>query len=121
MNSEWEIWCKQQNNPSPHKVATAPYAMPGHSKNNMAHIDQTEEWDFKPHKPLLYQCQPKDPIVQRVIDKFQERSKAGMNKYKVSMQNNPKKLKEWLIDLQEELMDATNYIERVLQELETKE
>jgi len=62
-----------------------------------------------------------DPVVQNVIDKYKQRSRVGFTKYGVSMAENRLTLKLWLVSLQEELMDATNYIERVLQELETKE
>ncbi len=92
MASDWEIWAKQVSKPS---VNAVPYAMPISIKE--------------------------DPVVQRVIDKYKQRSRVGFIKYEVSMADNPKELKGWLIDLQEELMDATNYIERILQELKTKE
>ncbi len=70
---------------------------------------------FKAVKISLNKLQ--DPVIDRVIDKYRERSKIGFKKYKISMQDNPMEFKAWLINLQEELMDATNYIERVLQDL----
>lgn len=100
--SDWEIWGEQK----------------GAIVTEIDQItDKIEEWDFT-HKPLLDQCQPKDPIVEAVINKLQQRSQVGFKKYKVSMADNTMNLKEWLLNLQEELMDATNYLERTLQELE---
>lgn len=61
-----------------------------------------------------------DPIVKSVIEKFAMRSKVGYIKYGMSMAENPAKLTDWLNSLQQELMDATHYIERILQELKNK-
>jgi len=58
----------------------------------------------------------KDPIVQSVIDKFQERSNVGIKKYGTTLQDNQLTTLEWLTHLQEELMDATLYIERLKNE-----
>jgi hypothetical protein len=55
----------------------------------------------------------KDPIVQSVIDKFQERSDVGIAKYGTTLQDNQLTTLEWLTHLQEELMDATLYIEKL--------
>ena len=55
----------------------------------------------------------KDPIVQGVIDKFQERSDVGIKKYGTTLQDNQLTTLEWLTHLQEELMDATLYIEKL--------
>lgn len=55
----------------------------------------------------------KDPIVQSVIDKFQERSNVGIEKYGTTLQDNQLTTLEWLTHLQEELMDATLYIEKL--------
>jgi hypothetical protein len=59
----------------------------------------------------------KDPIVQSVIDKFQERSNVGIEKYGTTLQDNQLTTLEWLTHLQEELMDATLYIERLKTEI----
>jgi hypothetical protein len=58
-----------------------------------------------------------DPIVQIVTDRFHERSHEGMLKYGVSMADNPAGALEWLDNLQEELMDAVLYLERLKGEL----
>ena len=58
-----------------------------------------------------------DPIVRTVIDKFQQRSQVGINKYGTMLNREDLTTLEWLNHLQEELMDATLYIERLKQEL----
>lgn len=59
----------------------------------------------------------KDPIVESVIDKFQERSDVGIAKYGTTLQDNRLSRLEWLTHLQEELMDATLYIEKLKTEI----
>lgn len=59
----------------------------------------------------------RDPIVNNVIDLFEARSDAGMQRYGTSMAANPKTLLAWILDAQEELMDAILYLERMRQEL----
>ena len=61
---------------------------------------------------------PEDPCVERVVDSYLVRAAAGMNKYGMTTSANPLDLIEWLTHLQEELMDATIYIERTIEELE---
>lgn len=55
--------------------------------------------------------------VQSVIDKFRSRSEIGTAKYGTTLAENDLPLIDWLDHLQEELMDAINYIERIKQEL----
>lgn len=57
----------------------------------------------------------KDPIVESVIDKYAERSRVGIAKYGKTLEQNDLSALEWLNHLQEELMDATLYIERLKQ------
>lgn len=60
----------------------------------------------------------KDPIVESVLQKYRQRSDEGIIKYGMTMeQNNKLSIDEWLTHLQEELMDATLYIEKIKQEL----
>lgn len=51
-----------------------------------------------------------DKIVQQVIQKYQNRSEVGINKYGTTLEENNKD--NYLKHLQEELMDATLYIEK---------
>jgi len=55
----------------------------------------------------------KDKIVESVIDKYKIRSEKGIKKYGTTLQNNLLTFDEWLNHLQEELMDATLYIEKI--------
>ena len=59
----------------------------------------------------------KDKIVESVLSKFKERSEEGLRKYKATMDRKDLSGLEWLIHLQEELMDATLYIEKLKKEL----
>ena len=54
-----------------------------------------------------------DSIVDGVIDKLIDRAVVGKKKYGVTLDRNDLSLSEWLTHLQEELMDAVNYIERI--------
>ena len=58
-----------------------------------------------------------DPILIKVYGKYQERSNAGIKKYGTTLENNSLPLMDWLNHLQEELMDATLYIEKLKQEI----
>ncbi len=59
----------------------------------------------------------KDPISKRVINKIIGRSETGFKKYGVTLKDDPADLDDWLNHLQEELMDAVNYIERARYEI----
>ena len=59
-----------------------------------------------------------DSIVESVLDKFKERSEKGIKKYGVTLDRKDLSSLEWLNHLQEELMDATLYIERYKRDLE---
>ena len=52
----------------------------------------------------------KDQIVEQVVDKYKKRSEVGIKKYGTTLQENNKD--SFLNHLQEELMDATLYIEK---------
>jgi len=55
----------------------------------------------------------RDPVIQKVVEKFISRSDVGFNKYKVTLDEDNKSIHEWLNNIQEELMDAVNYIEKL--------
>ena len=59
----------------------------------------------------------KDPIIKRVVNKIVGRSNVGYKKYGKTLMDDPANLDGWLNHLQEELMDAVNYIERAREEL----
>ncbi len=58
----------------------------------------------------------KDKIVQAVIDKLSSRSETGIRKYGVTMDRGDLSFAEWMQHLQEELMDAIIYIEKLKDE-----
>lgn len=55
----------------------------------------------------------RDEIVEKVVDKYYERSQVGITKYGTTLQANSKD--NYLLHLQQELMDATLYIEKLMQ------
>jgi hypothetical protein len=55
----------------------------------------------------------KDKYVQSVKDKFEERSQTGIKKYNTTLEREDLNFLDWINHLQEELMDATLYLERL--------
>jgi hypothetical protein len=55
----------------------------------------------------------KDNIVASVIEKYIDRSEAGIEKYGTTLERNLLTFDEWMTHLQQELMDATLYIEKI--------
>ena len=55
-------------------------------------------------------------IEDNVIIKIAKRTMAGLNKYGTTMERTDLNFLEWLQHLQEELMDAAVYVERLMQE-----
>ena len=54
----------------------------------------------------------RDKIVENVVDKYLERSQVGITKYGTTLENN--NTDNYLKHLQEELMDATLYLEKLM-------
>jgi hypothetical protein len=61
-----------------------------------------------------------DSIVKRVRNAFKRRSERGLEKYGTTLDRNDLTHLEWLQHLQEELMDATLYIEKLKDEEKNK-
>ena len=63
----------------------------------------------------------RDPVVKRVVEKFRTRSNIGFEKYGTTLDEERttkmKGLMKYLIDIQEELMDAILYIQTAQEEL----
>ena len=63
----------------------------------------------------------RDPVVKRVVDKFKLRSDEGYRKYGTTLHEERttkmKGLTKYLVDIQEELMDAILYIQTAQEEL----
>ena len=64
----------------------------------------------------------RDPIVERVVDLFVERSDTGYGKYGITLDEERRRgikdLAYYLKDVQEELMDAILYIQAAREELD---
>jgi len=54
----------------------------------------------------------RDKIIQQVVNKIQKRSDVGFKKYGITLFDDSQPLDTWLNHMQEELMDAVNYIEK---------
>ena len=59
----------------------------------------------------------KDKHVQAVKDRFEQRSQTGIKKYNTSLEREDLSLVDWFTHLQEELMDATLYVEKLKDEV----
>lgn len=62
-------------------------------------------------KDLLFMTP--DTVVRDVLKRFNARSLAGIEKYNTTLERNDLTGKEWLQHLQDELMDAVLYIEKL--------
>ena len=55
----------------------------------------------------------RDPIIEKVCDQLVSRSDVGYKKYGVTLDEDTPDLQKWLQHLQEELLDAANYVEKL--------
>lgn len=69
------------------------------------------------HKASKQKELPLDPNVEAVINKYEDRARVGFEKYGTNTTRTDIDLQGWLTHLQEELMDATIYIERLKKDL----
>lgn len=58
-----------------------------------------------------------DTVVESVIEKFKQRSEAGIRKYGTTLDRNDLTLEQWINHVQEELMDAVLYLQKLKTEL----
>lgn len=58
-----------------------------------------------------------DTVVESIIEKFRERSIVGIKKYGTTLDRNDLNIDEWLNHLQEEMMDALLYIQKLRHEI----
>ena len=77
-------------------------------------------YDTEDNKKRLEKLKPKDTIVESVIEQFKQRSNVGINKYGVTLDREDLNALEWLQHLQEELMDATLYVQKLKEKLNDK-
>ena len=61
-----------------------------------------------------------DSIVQSVIEKFKQRSEFGQKKYGTNLDRTDLKFLDWVQHMQEELMDAILYLEKLKKVSETE-
>lgn len=61
---------------------------------------------------LVYE-ERKDRIVEKVKNLLDSRSKKGIKEYGSTLEDNPDGFYRWLRELQEELLDAALYIEKI--------
>jgi hypothetical protein len=61
-----------------------------------------------------------DKIVESVIDQFRTRAEEGKRKYGTTMERDDLSPLQWLQHLQEELMDAAVYVEKLKGEIGEK-
>lgn len=61
---------------------------------------------------------PEDKILKSLLLKYQERSIKGFAKYGQTMERKDLDQLAWLKHLQEELMDASLYLQRLITDLE---
>jgi FAD synthase len=66
-------------------------------------------------KTSTIETKSRDGIVQDVKDLYEQRSQVGIKKYNTTLEDSKESLEAFLIHLQEELMDATLYIEKLKQ------
>ena len=59
----------------------------------------------------------RDPIIEKVVNQLVSRSDGGFKKYNVTLDSDNSSLLTWLQHLQEELLDAANYVEKIKQVL----
>jgi hypothetical protein len=59
------------------------------------------------------QTTTKDTIVQSVIEKFSKRSELGIQKYGTTLDRDDLTAEAWTNHVQEELMDAILYLEKL--------
>ena len=62
-----------------------------------------------------------DKIVHQLIIKYLNRSYEGQKKYGTTLDRNDLLLRDWMQHLQEELMDASLYLEKLMTVIDTLE
>jgi hypothetical protein len=58
-----------------------------------------------------------DSIVESVVVKYKERANLGLTKYGTNLDRTDLNVKDWVEHLQQELMDAVLYLEKLKSEL----
>lgn len=85
----------------------------GEANNIIVEFKDGKQWSY----PIPINTSKTDSIVESVISQYRERSEVGIKKYNNTMDRNDLSNLDWLTHLQQELMDATLYIEKLKNEL----
>ena len=85
----------------------------GKANNIIVKFKDGAQWSY----PILINTSKTDSIVESVIGQYRERSEVGIKKYNNTMDRKDLSNLDWLTHLQQELMDATLYIEKLKNEL----
>tara|TARA_R100000951_G_scaffold43494_1_gene36702 strand:- start:6105 stop:6413 length:309 start_codon:yes stop_codon:yes gene_type:complete len=83
------------------------------SDNNLYDEFMNSQWAMNSTIPI--ENTSRDLIVQEVKDLYDARSEVGINKYNTTLEDSLDGLETFLEHLQEELMDATLYIQKLKQ------
>ena len=62
-----------------------------------------------------------DSVVNSVVHKYKQRSEVGINKYGVTLDRDDLSTLEWLQHAQEEAMDLSLYLEKIMNKIKDKE
>mgnify|MGYP006156462547 FL=1 len=87
-------------------------------KNHLKKVDP-EKWDaiVQRMKDKERKHNTMDKNVEKVITQLRDREEEGLRKYGVNTERTDLTTLEWLQHLQEELMDASVYIEKLKNEM----
>jgi hypothetical protein len=61
-----------------------------------------------------------DRHVESVIANYKHRSRVGIKKYNTTLERDDLSISDWMQHLQEELMDAVLYLEKLKSEIKSK-
>lgn len=59
-----------------------------------------------------------DPVVDEVVYKYKERSHKGIETYGTTLEDSTEDHRAFLVHLQEELMDSTLYIQKLIKQID---
>lgn len=82
----------------------------------MSILEEDQEPDGIAFNPIPAP-ESQDQIVENVIQMYRKRSAMGMKAYGISMNDNPADLIFWARQAQEEAMDLSLYLEKMIQKL----
>ena len=80
---------------------------------NESKKDYNEWMEHQWTKNSTHLLDSKDGVVQDVKDLYEQRSQVGIKKYSTTLEDSKESLEAFLVHLQQELMDATLYIQKL--------